>query len=306
MSLVSLFKGKGPSGFGYASTAEDVTQGLNLAGKTYLVTGCATGLGRETVRVLRARGAAVLGTGRTEARANETCASLGARGLACDLSEPPSVLACVAALRQQGVPLDGIICNAGIMCPPVLVLQHGYESQFFTNHVGHFLLVTRLLSSLAENGRIVVVSSNAHRRAPATGIDFDNLGGARGYAPWTAYGTSKLANLLFMRELAARLAASGSRQTVNALHPGVVATELTRSMGAPVRVGLAVGALLAFKSIPEGAATQCYLAVHPSVAGVSGKYFSDCNEKESTPQGRDLAQAKRLWDVTEEIVSRWA
>jgi NAD(P)-dependent dehydrogenase (short-subunit alcohol dehydrogenase family) len=303
MSLVSLLKRPGPSGFGYGSTAEQVTEGLDLTGKTYLVTGCATGLGRETVRVLRMRGAQVLGTGRTEARANETCGPLGATPLACDLSEPPSVLGCVKEVERLGATLDAIICNAGIMCPPALVLQHGIESQFFTNHVGHFLLVTRLLSSLKPEGRVVVVSSNAHRRAPAVGIDFENLSGARGYDPWQAYGMSKLANLLFARRLAAQLA--GGRQTVNALHPGVIATDLARSMSAGVRAGLAVGSLLAFKSVAEGAATQVYLAVHPAVARTSGKYFSDCNEKESTPQGRDMGQAERLWGVTEKILAPW-
>jgi len=303
MSLLSILKSAGPSGFGYGSTAEQVTEGLDLTGKTYLVTGCATGLGRETVRVLRLRGANVLGTGRTEARANETCGPLGATPLACELSEPPSVLACVEQIQRRDAKLDGIICNAGIMCPPTLVLQHGFESQFFTNHVGHFLLATRLLSSLKPEGRVVVVSSNAHRRAPAVGIDFDNLAGTRGYEPWTAYGMSKLANLLFARQLAKRLAGTG--QTANALHPGVIATDLTRSMGAGVKVAFAVGTVLAFKSIPEGAATQVYLAVHPQVAGKTGKYFSDCNEKDSTPQGQDMAQAEKLWAVTEDILARW-
>jgi len=303
MSLVSILKGAGPSGFGYGSTAEQVTEGLDLTGKTYLVTGCATGLGRETVRVLRLRGANVLGTGRTEARANETCGPLGATPLACELSEPTSVLACVDQIQQRDVKLDAIICNAGIMCPPELVLQHGFESQFFTNHVGHFLLATRLLPSLKPEGRVVVVSSNAHRRAPAVGIDFDNLSGTRGYEPWKAYGMSKLANLLFARQLAKRLAGTG--QTVNALHPGVIATDLTRSMGMGVKLGFAVGTVLAFKSIPEGAATQVYLAVHPQVAGKTGKYFADCNEKDSTPQGKDMAQAEKLWSVTEEILASW-
>jgi WW domain-containing oxidoreductase len=298
-----MLKSAGPSGFGYASSADQVTQGLKLKGKSYLLTGCNSGIGQETLRVLCLRGAEVLGTGRSEARAMEACAPLGAVGLACELSDPESVLRCVEQVKKSGVLLDGIVCNAGIMCPPKLVLQHGYESQFFTNHIGHFLLVTRLLSSLKPDGRVVVVSSNAHRRAPALGIDFNNLDGSRGYAPWAAYGQSKLANLLFARQLA--LSLKGTEQTANALHPGVIATNLSRSMGFGTRFGLSVGGYLAFKSVPEGAATQCYLATHPAVAKISGEYFSDCNVKLSKPQGRNMSMAAELWQRSEAIVAPW-
>jgi NAD(P)-dependent dehydrogenase (short-subunit alcohol dehydrogenase family) len=300
MSLVSLLRANGPSGFGYGSTAEQVTAGFDLSGKTYLLTGCNSGLGRETLRVLRLRGARVFGTGRTLARAQPVCEEYGATPIACELSEPASVLACVAELLAQQVRLDAIICNAGIMALPKLSQRSGYELQFFTNHIGHFLLVTRLLPLLAPTGRVVMVSSNAHRRAPSDGIQFDNLGGEKAYKPWLAYGQSKLANLLFARQLARRLA--GTSQTANALHPGVIATNLARNMSPHIDLLLKATSPLFLKSIPEGAATQCYVATHPSLAAVSGEYFSHCNLATSTALGRDLAMAERLWDVSERIV----
>lgn len=303
MSLLSAIKGKGPSGFGYGSTAEQVTEGIDLHGKTILVTGCNSGLGLETVRVLTKRGAHVIATARTEAKAREAGQGLSAyTPLACELSEPDSVRACVKAVSALDKPLDAIICNAGIMALPKLEQKLGYELQFFTNHVGHFLLVTGLLDKLADTGRVVIVSSDAHRRAPETGIEFDNLSAERGYSPWRQYGQSKLANILFARELARKFA--GTNKTANALHPGVIATNLGRHMGGIANMAFAVAKPLALKSIPEGAATQCYVATHPSVAKVSGEYFADCNVATSSALGQDMAMAAKLWKVSEEIAAK--
>lgn len=304
MSLVALFKGKGRNGFGYGSTAEQVTEGIDLAGKTYLVTGCNSGLGRETVRVLAMRGARIVGAARTEEKANAALREAGAEGtgVGCDLSEPSSVRACVEGVAGLDPRLDGIIANAGIMALPTLTQKQGYELQFFTNHIGHFILVTGLLESLADDGRVVMVSSRAHQRAPDEGILFDDLGGERSYTPWGAYGQSKLANLLFARTLAKRLA--GSARTANAVHPGVIATNLTRHMNPVVRGVLAVAEPLVLKSIPQGAATQCYVATHPDAAAVSGEYWFDSNVQSSSPQGADDAMAERLWTVSEEIAAK--
>jgi NAD(P)-dependent dehydrogenase (short-subunit alcohol dehydrogenase family) len=304
MGLLASLKSRGPSGFGASSTAEDVTAGLDLSGKTFLLTGCNSGIGQETLRVLRLRGANVLAAARTEAKAKEAidaCAA-GAVPLACELSEPGSVRACVEAVKKDGRKLDGIIANAGIMALPKLEVRHGLELQFLTNHIGHFMLITGLLDQLADEARVVLVSSAAHKSAPRVGIDFDNLAGEKSYSPWAAYGRSKLANLLFAKELSRRF--EGTRRTANALHPGVIATNLTRNMGAAVGViwGAISGLLL--KSIPQGTATQCYLACNPAVAGVSGKYFSDCNEARPIALGEDMALAKQLWERTEEIVGR--
>ncbi|MEO8180167.1 MAG: SDR family oxidoreductase [Deltaproteobacteria bacterium] len=301
MSLLSRLKAPHPNGFGYASSADDVTRGLDLSSHTILLTGCAAGLGRETLLALAARGAQVIATARSEAQAQQACSSVAARTipLACDLANPSSVRACIDAVRQRAPRLDAIICNAGIMALPKLTQAFGYELQFFTNHVGHFMLVTGLLDRLAEQGRVVMVSSNAHRRAPREGIQFDNLSGDRRYDPFAMYGQSKLANLLFSSELARRLPRG---QSSNALHPGVIATSLGRSLPVWARAGLQVLTPVALKSAAQGAATQCYVAVHPGMQ-TTGRYFVDCNPKAPSALGRDPELAQRLWDVTERIVS---
>ena len=222
--------------------------------------------------------------------------------VACELSEPASIRACIDAVKSGAGPLDAIVCNAGVMAPPTLRQAHGYELQFFTNHIGHFILVTGLLNRLAPAGRVVVVASNAHRRASAAGIEFDNLSGARGYSPMRAYGQSKLANILFTRELARRLGSGG--QTANCLHPGVIATNLMRTVPLVGRVAMSLATPLVLKTAAEGAATQCYLATNPAVAGVTGAYFRDCNPAEPRPMAKDDAMAARLWTTSEEIAAK--
>jgi WW domain-containing oxidoreductase len=302
MSLLSRLKRPQANGFGYASSADDITLGLDLSMHTILLTGCTSGLGRETLRVLAQRQARVIATARTEAQARAACAGVSDRALplACDLANPASVRACCDAVRRDGARLDAIICNAGIMALPRLTQAYGYELQFFTNHVGHFLLVTGLLERLTENARVVLVSSNAHRRAPREGIQFDNLSGDAGYDPLRAYGQSKLANLLFSTELSRRLPHPG--QSANALHPGVIHTSLGRSLPVWARAGLRVLAPLALKSPAQGAATQCYVAVHPAMQR-NGEYFSDCNPVAPSAQARDPGMARRLWATTERIVA---
>ncbi len=305
MALYGMLKGRGPSGFGWSSTAEEVTAGLSLAGRTILLTGCTAGLGRETLRVLSLRGARVIGTARTPEKAKAACDAVGAGRavpLACELSDPASIRACVAEVRRRGERLDAIVCNAGIMALPKVERAHGIELQLFTNHVGHFLLVTGLLDALAEDARIVVVSSDAHWRAPKGGVLLDDLGAQRSYSPWGHYGQSKLANILFARELARRFA--GSRRTANALHPGVIRTELGRHMPPVARAALAIAGPLVLKTIPQGAATETWLAVSPGAAGATGGYFADCNPARTRAEASDPALAARLWEVTERIAAR--
>jgi NAD(P)-dependent dehydrogenase (short-subunit alcohol dehydrogenase family) len=165
-------------------------------------------------------------------------------------------------------------------------------------------LVTGLLDQLSDTARLVIVSSDAHRFAPAEGINFRNLSGERGYGPWAAYGQSKLANILFVKELARRLLGTG--KTANALHPGVINTNLPRSSSVLVRAAYRIGEPLVLKSIPQGAATHCYVAVHPNVDGISGEYFSHCNIARPIAIANDSALASRLWEETETIVSRLA
>lgn len=304
MSLVSLVKGRrGESGFGYASTAEEVTAGLDLRGKTVLVTGVNSGLGEESARVLALRGARIVGAARTREKAAEACARLGAEAIpiACELSEPASVRAAVEEVRRLDLQLDVMLCNAGIMALPERTLHHGQELQFLTNHVGHFILVTGLLDRLTARGRVVMLSSGAHAMAPPEGIRFDDLTFDRGYKPFLAYGQSKLANLLFARKLARTF--EGTTKTANAVHPGVIATNLARHMNVVARTFYPLAAAIAMKDVHEGAATQCFVATHPSLDAVRGEYFVDCNVAKSTRVSRDPELAERLWTVTESIVA---
>lgn len=302
MSLVSLIKGRrGANGFGYASTAEEVSEGVDLSGKSFLITGVNSGLGQETARVLSLRGARVLGAARTEEKAQAACEGFaGAVPVTCELGDPDSVRAAVAKVQELG-PLDGLIANAGIMALPDRELLHGQEKQFYVNHVGHFQLVTGLLGSLAPDARVVILSSSAHGMAPEGGIQFDDLTFESGYKGWTAYGQSKLANLLFAKELSRRL--EGSDQVANACHPGVIATNLGRHMSLGMRIVMPLASLIAFKSIPQGAATQTYLAAHPDAAKVSGEYYADCNPAKHSRHARNAEMAKKLWDVTEAILA---
>lgn len=302
MSLYGMLQRKGKTGFGYRSTAEDVTEGLSLKGKIVLVTGCNSGLGLETMRVLCKRGAHVIGTARTLEKANNATRSVEGKttALACELSEPRSVKDCIKKIKESGNKIDIIIANAGIMALPKLQKKHGFELQFLTNHMGHFILVTGLLDQLTEHGRVVILSSQAHQAAPKEGIEFDNLDGTLGYSLWRAYGQSKLANLLFAKELARRF--TGTNKTANAIHPGVIRTNLGRSMNPfLINVLLKMVDPIFLKNIAEGAATQCFVAVHPSCAGVNGEYFADSNQATSSKIGQNAELAKRLWERSEEI-----
>ncbi len=306
MSIYGWFASKGKSGFGYNSTAEEVTEGLSLEGKTILVTGCNSGLGHEAMRVLAMRGARVVGTARTLEKAKEACDGVTGKTvpIACELSDPASVRACAAEVKRQGIKLDVILCNAGIMALPKLEKAHGYELQFFTNHIGHFLLVTSLLDELTDMGRVVMLSSSAHSQARKAGIEFDNLDGSKAYGAWPNYGQSKLANILFAKELSRRFA--GTKKTANAVHPGVIATNLSRHMN-PVLGSIfrSLGSLF-LKTVGQGAATEVFVATSPTLADVSGEYFADCNVAVPRADASDGELAKKLWDVSEKIVAELA
>lgn len=306
MSLLATIKGRrGANGFGFASTAEEVTDGLDLSARTVLITGVTSGLGREAARVLAARGAHVIGTGRTAESARGVLARFGANStaIACELSEPASVRQAAAEVAALGRSLDAVIFNAGIMALPRLQQKYGYELQFFTNHIGHFIFMQGLTGALAPDARVVVVSSTAHTGAPKGGIQFDNLSGERGYGSWSAYGQAKIANLLFAKELARRF--EGTGRTANSLHPGVIITNLGRHLNPVMKFGFGVASVVMCKTVEQGAATKCYLAVHPGAAGINGQYFDDCNIARPRADGTDAETARRLWDVSEDIASRF-
>jgi len=287
---------------GADATAEQVTEGIDLTGKTIVVTGCNSGIGLETMRVLALRGAHVIGTARTPERGQEACASIQGKAtpVVLELSDFDSVVACAEAIRAFNTPIDALVCNAGVLLTDLQQVR-GLEMQFVVNHLGHFLLVNRLLDRVtaAPQGRVVVVGSMAHAQTPPGGIQFDNLSG-QGWER-QAYGHSKLANGLFSFELAKRLA--GTRATSNSLHPGVVATNIMRNMNfrPPAGGGGGGGGGFSFEQPAQGAATSCYLASNPALASVTGLYFVDCNAVEPSALQKDPALAARLWQVSEEL-----
>jgi WW domain-containing oxidoreductase len=291
--------------FGARSTADDVLKGVDLKGKTILVTGCTSGIGFETMRTLASHGARVIGLARTLTAASEVCAlvSGATTPVACDLADFGSIASAVATVRGLGHPLDAIITNAGVMCPKTLETRYGVELQFLVNHIGHFLLVNRLLDLVpSQTGRIIVVSSSASvDQAPKEGIMFDNLDGHIFYKPFAFYGQSKLATALFAKELSRRLNDRGI--AVNSLHPGAVGgTNLQRSLSFPFNLIMPVASLF-MKSIPQGAATQVFLAASPLANAVAGEYWADCKVAKGSKYLADSQMARRLWTVSEEIVA---
>lgn len=285
------------------STAEEVTAGLDLSGMTAVVTGANSGLGYESMRVLALRGAHVIGTARTFEKAAEACASVAGQTtpVALELTDFPSVVACATMIAALGRPLDILLCNAGVMEVPTAEQINGIERHFVTNHLGHFLLTQRLLPQLkaAPQGRVVVVSSGAYKQAPAAGIEFDNLSGERDYEPRKAYGQSKLANYLFVRELARRV--EGTRVTANALQPGVIMTNLGRYLPWYQIVTAKLVGWTFMKSVEAGASTQVYLATWPRLANVSGYFFKDCNPFLPGGNMENDKLAARLWAVSEDL-----
>lgn len=293
------------------STALQVTEGIDLTGKTVFVTGATSGLGLETLRVLALRGAHVIASGRTLEKAKAACDSVGGRTtpIALELERWDSIVAASDLVRTLGMPLDMLVCNAGIMALPQLEQVYGIEKHFVVNHLGHFILVNRLLPQVqaARQGRVVTVSSLGYQWAPPGGIEFDNLSGERGYEPNKMYGQSKLANGLFSLELARRLRESGSTATSNSLHPGIINTNLGRHFDEWKRVLSKLIGWTFMKSVAEGAATSCYVATAPALAAVSGQYFEDCNPVVPMP-GKymdDATLARRLWDESARITAEY-
>lgn len=294
--------------FGPEATAEEVTRGLDLSGQTALVTGCTSGLGYETLRVLALRGARVVGTGRTLEKAELACASVNGNTVpvALELTDFDSVLACAEAVRALDVDLDMLILNAGINTFSELELVNGIEKMFLVNYLGHFVLAHHLLPGMraAGDGRVVHVGSRSgYSQAPAEGIDFDNLRGEGSFDAQEAYGRSKLANALFSLELARRL--EGSGVTSNVVHPGLVQTNITRTAPGWIRTGFEMFGGMVAKTPAQGAATQVYVATHPAVEGVSGAYFEDCNPVQVSGEhhmfNADLA--RRLWAEAESMAA---
>jgi NAD(P)-dependent dehydrogenase (short-subunit alcohol dehydrogenase family) len=292
------------SSYGKKTTAREVLRTTDLRGKTLLITGATSGLGRESATVFIERGAKVWITGRIMAQAQRLASELGDRCLPVelDLSSPQSIVACADRVLQGGAPLDALLCNAGLMVVGERQCIGGIEQHLAVNHLGHFLLVNHLLPAVlaAEQGRVITVSSSAYKWAPPQGIDFENLDGSRDYAANRAYGQSKLANALFSLELARRL--QGTKATANSVNPGPVDTPLWRHYPWWQQWILAPFKPFLFKSVAAGAATPCYVATATELASVSGYHFEDVNPIVPPATVRDVSLAQRLWDVSEDLL----
>ena len=304
--------------FNAHSTTDEVIRGIDLSGKTAVITGSSAGLGLETARVLAQAGAQVVMAARdarknTQAMATIRASNPAARldGVVLDLSDIDSVRAAAASLLEKYPRIDLLINNAGIMACPLARTANGCELQLATNHIGHFLFTNLLVPALRNSAgaRVVSLSSAAHRYAA---FDFDDpLFERRPYNDWAAYGQSKTANALFAVGLARRLQKFGI--TANAVHPGVIFTDLMRHMDTAARDNLREQASAVTKTVPQGAATQVWAAVSPALAGVTGKYLEDCHiGRLADPMAYDGYQAyaldeqsaERLWALSEQIVGQ--
>ncbi|GMH26435.1 hypothetical protein Nepgr_028278 [Nepenthes gracilis] len=317
MNLLTLVTGMpGPSGFGSASTAEQVTEGIDASNLTAVVTGGSSGIGLETSRVLALRGAHVIIAARNMEAANKSkelilkeIESARVDVLKLDLSSIKSVTEFVDDFNALNLPLNILINNAGVMFCPFELSQDGIEIQFATNHLGHFLLTNLLLEKMKNTakatgieGRIVNLSSIAHSLSYEGGIRFDNLNDETGYSDKRAYGQSKLANILHAKELSRRLKEEGANITVNSVHPGLIMTNLFKHSFLLFRI-VKFFTMLMWKNVPQGAATTCYVALSPCLRGETGKYYLDCNEMPPSQLARDEALAKKLWDFSNKLIN---
>ncbi len=313
--------------FGATSTTDEVLEDVTLRGKRVLVTGVSAGLGVETARALVAHGAEVVGAVRDLAKAKAATSAVRAAAangggfelVELNLASLASVRACADGLIADNFGFDLVIANAGVAGTPFGKTADGFETQFGTNHLGHFVLVNRIAPLMKPGARLVSVSSAGHRRAD---VDLDDPNFERtSYEPFVAYGRSKTANVLFAVEFDRRHKASGL--TATAVHPGVIETELSRHVGADAvrsmieRLNAEQKAAgrppIVWKSIPQGAATSVWAGVLARAEDVGARYCEDCQVAEVVDAGPnvlggvrryalDPERAKALWTKSEERV----
>ena len=317
--------------FGATSTADEVLSGINLHGKRILVTGVSAGIGVETARSLAAHGAQVVGAARDLAKAQAATAQVqkdaAANGgsfelAALDLADLKSVRACADELLAKGEAFDVIIANAGVMATPFGHTADGFETQFGTNHLGHFVLVNRIAPLMRKEGRLINLASAGHR---FSNVDLEDPNFERTpYEPFVAYGRSKTANILFAVAFDKRHRGRGIRAA--AVHPGAIHTELGRYMDMSqfqkmideLNQQLAAEGKPAFqlKTIPQGAATSVWAAVVAPAGEIGGQYCENCHVGEIVPDhvtinpisegvrryALDPETAEALWNKSEELV----
>jgi len=317
--------------FGATSTTEDVLSGVNLKGKRILVTGVSAGIGVETARALAAHGAQVVGAARDLAKAKAATAQVhkdAAAGggsfelIALDLANLKSVRACADELLAKGGRFDVIIANAGVMATPFGHTTDGFETQFGTNHLGHFVLVNRIASLMGAGSRLINLASSGHRFA---NVDLEDPNFEHTpYEPFVAYGRSKTANILFAVAFDQRHRERGIRAA--AVHPGGIQTELARHMD-PSHLEAMIKQIneqaaaegkgpLQFKTIPQGAATSVWAGVVAPADEIGGRYCENCHASDVVPDNvtlgmlnegvrayaLDRKNAEALWKKSEEMV----
>lgn len=308
------------SGFGWATTTDEVLEGKDLSGTSVFITGANSGLGQETARAMAAKGAHVIMAGRDQDKLDEAAAAIRAAvpateldTITVDLGSLENIRAATSRARQRFAKIDILINNAGVMATPFSHTADGFEMQFGTNHLGHFALTAELMP-LIERGqtkRIVNLSSRGHHMGP---VNFDDPNFVeRPYDPWASYGQSKTANILFTVGLEQRFAVLGIH--AYAVHPGGIQTNLGRHMTPEMMEALIARVTtsdsgFAWKTIPQGAATTCWAATAPELEGQGGVYCEDCHVAEvddvSSKGGvRSYAlnpsYAEQLWTLSEEM-----
>ncbi|KAK3792429.1 hypothetical protein RRG08_045971 [Elysia crispata] len=282
----------------------------SIQGKTVLITGANTGIGKETVIDLAKRGGRIIMCCRNVEKGQEALRDILEETKSdqvilkqLDLSSFQSIQTFARDFNQTESRLDILINNAGVMACPRVETEDGLELQIATNYFGHFLLTSLVLEKLKAScpSRIINVSSLAHKFGK---INFEDLNSEKSYGDWAAYGQSKLANILHALELTRRL--KGTGVTANSLHPGSVATDIQRHVNTGCQGFLFSGMrkFNMFLTPVQGAQTTLHLALDPGLQDVSGKYFSDCKEKTPSHRARNEADATRLWVMTEQIISQ--
>lgn len=284
-----------------------------MQGRTVVITGGNSGVGKATAVALATAGAATVITSRHEERGREAVADIRRLSgsdevdlVVFDLADLASVRRGAEQVLDRCPRIDVLVNNAGLVQSERTETVDGFEATFGINHLGPFLLTRLLTDRLVESApaRVVTVASTAHQAA-RRGLDFDDLQTTRHYRGMQAYSRSKLANVLFTAELARRLAGTGV--TANCLHPGTVATGFARDHDAKGFLAFGVKVIRPFILTPEqGARTSVYLATAPEVADVTGQYFVKCRVRTPSPPAQDEAAAVLLWSVSEDLVDRAA
>jgi len=310
------------SAFGHNTTTDEVLEGIDLSGKLALVTGGSSGIGAETARALASKGARVVITARNVAKGEEVAQSIrettgneAVEVMELELGSFASIRAFAEKFLAKHDALDILVNNAGVMASPFAKTEEGFELQFGTNHLGHFLMTGLITPALvkAAPSRIVALSSRGHQ---ASAVVFEDINfEQRPYNKWASYGQSKTANILHAVELERRFGPRGVH--AYAVHPGAIQTELSRHMDQSdweMMRSRAASGEMKLKTIPAGAATSVYAATAPELEGRGGFYLYDCQIAEVNDDASirdavrsyavDPSAAKRLWSVSEEMVEQ--